>query len=625
MCKTIYRPPQFGTGFHAEFLNSRFLSYQWRGSRSLTLSAQSEVLEETRQCKRTPCRLITYCPLLLSSNALPPPKRRFHFENWWLKVPGVIEVVEHAWHYDDVRANPYVRLDELMRKTARELQSWSQKQIGQIKEQLLIARELILQFDKAMEFRDLSEEEVGLRRQLKLKTLALSSLERTIVRLRSRLVYLKDGDANTRLFHMQCNHRMRKKHIVRLEQEGIIAFGQDEKEEMLFRFFFGTLGSPSVCTAHIDLAAVGIEQAGLEHLEYPFTEEEVWATIKELPADKSPVPDGFTAEFYRAAWRIIKHDVMRAFDFFYETNRGQLHRLNGALVTLLPKKVDAKTPGDYRPISLIHSFAKLITKVLANRLAPVLHTLVDINQSAFIKKRSIHDNFKLVELAAKALYRKKKSSLLLKLDISKAFDTVDWTFLLQVLQAMGFGSRWRDWISMILSSASTRILMNERPGRRITNRRGLRQGDPLSPMLFILVMEVLQRLFTAAARANILAPPPIQAIHHQCSLYADDVMLFITPSRQDLVTVREVLKFFGDASGLRTNMAKCTAVPIVCSKAEIDRIRHILDVQIAEFPITYLGLPLSVTSLRKRHFQPLIDKVTASMPLWKAPLMNKAH
>lgn len=143
-------------------------------------------------------------------------------------------------------------------------------------------------------------------------------------------------------------------------------------------------------------------------------------------------------------------------------------------------------------------------------------------------------------------------------------------------------------------------------------------------MLFILVMEILHKLFTAAARADILARPPIRALHHQCNIYADDVMLFISPSWQDLVTTREVLAYFGNASGLRTNMEKCTAVPIACAPEDIARVQYVLPVPIAEFPITYLGLPLSVTKLRKTHFQPIIDRVTRSMPTWKSKLMNKA-
>lgn len=240
-------------------------------------------------------------------------------------------------------------------------------------------------------------------------------LERTIIRLRSRLVFLKDGDANTKLFHLQCSHRTQKKHISKLVFEGRAAFTQDEMAAMMFSFFSSSLGSASKSSTRIDLAALGIEQADLAHLDYPFYEEEVWNTIKALPKDKSPGSDGFTAEFYQVAWPTIKHDVMRAFSFFYETNKGQFHKLNGALITLIPKRADAISPADYRPISLIHSFGKLVAKTLANRLAPALHSLVDVNRSAFIKTRSIHDNFKLVELAAKALHKRKKASLLLKL------------------------------------------------------------------------------------------------------------------------------------------------------------------------------------------------------------------
>lgn len=565
-----------------------------------------------------------HAPLHLASNALPRPRRRFHFENWWLRIPGHLDAIQAAWQCPIEVTNPYTRLDTLLRNTTRALQSWGDRRVGQVKEQLLVARELILRFDRAMELRELSEEEIAYRRQLKLKVLGLASLERTIIRLRSRLVFLKDGDANTRLFHLQCSHRTRKKHISSLEFQGRVAVNQDDKADLLYEYFMQVLGSSTDRPRHIDLAAIGIAQFDLSHLEHPFTEEEVWAAIKGLPHDKSPGPDGFTPEFYRAAWGIIKLDVMRAFDFFFHANRRQLHRLNGALITLIPKKVEAKAPGDYRPISLIHSFAKLVAKVLSNRLAPTLHQLVDINQSAFIKHRSIHDNFKLVELAAKALHRQRRSSLLLKLDISKAFDSVDWTFLLQVLQAMGFGERWREWISALVSTASTCILLNGDPGNKIFNRRGLRQGDPLSPMLFILVMETLHRLFASAIQQNVLAPSPVRAIRHQCSIYADDVVVFIRPTRQDLVTTREILNFFGDVSGLRTNLAKCQAVPIACSPEEMSLVPRFLQVPIHEFPITYLGLPLSVFPLRRTAFHPLIDKVATSMPTWKAALLNKA-
>jgi hypothetical protein len=115
---------------------------------------------------------------------------------------------------------------------------------------------------------------------------------------------------------------------------------------------------------------------------------------------------------------------------------------------------------DFRPISLVHSFALLLTKVLARRLAPWMTELVDDNQFAFIRGRCIQDNFLLVQESARALHTKKEASLLFKVDIAKAFDSVSWPFLLSVLRQRGFGPRWTRWIALLLRTARTRVLIN---------------------------------------------------------------------------------------------------------------------------------------------------------------------
>jgi hypothetical protein len=166
-----------------------------------------------------------------------------------------------------------------------------------------------------------------------------------------------------------------------------------------------------------------------------------------------------------------------------------------------------------------------MAKLLSKRLSPHLHTLISCNQTAFVKGRSILDSFKYVQRTAILLRKKKVPKFLLKLDISKAFDTVAWPFVLEVLEAWGFGQRWRDWIALLLSTASTRILLNGQPGAPIHHLGGLRQGDPLSPMLFILAMDVLNRLFTKAGEEGLLQPLGHRAIKFRCSMYADDVML----------------------------------------------------------------------------------------------------
>jgi len=229
----------------------------------------------------------------------------------------------------------------------------------------------------------------------------------------------------------------------------------------------------------------------------------VWAAIQAMPGDKAPGPDGFTGAFYKSTWHLIRLEVMEAIQAFTQHETRSMHRLNNALIVLLPKKVGASPPGDFRPITMVHSFAKLVSKLMALRLAPQLQHIIAKNQNAFIRNITIHDNFKYVQRAAVMIRKKKIPTLLLKLDISKVFDTVSWPFLLEVLQAWGFGDNWRRWMESLLCTASSRILLNGRQGPPIKHLRGVRQGDSLSPMLFIIAMDVLHRLFIKASRDRV--------------------------------------------------------------------------------------------------------------------------
>jgi len=298
--------------------------------------------------------------------------------------------------------------------------------------------------------------------------------------------------------------------------------------------------------------------------------------------------------------------------------------LNSAFVILLPKKEDATGIKDFRPISLVHSFAKLVTKILANRLAGSLDQLVTPNQSAFIKGRFILDNFMLVHHTTMFLHQQKQARILLKLDITKAFDSVSCPFLLEVLQQLGFGPIWCDIISGLLCSSTTQILLNGSPGEKIYHQRGLRQRDPLSPMLFILVMDVLCHLIRKASEEQLLQPLARRALQHRISLYADDVVLFLGPTADDIGITLDILQLFDNASGLTTNLQKSSVLPIQCNDFDIATLQESLPCQIAEFPCKYLGVPLSPHKLTKAQAQPIVEKIVDRLPSWKAELLTKA-
>lgn len=389
------------------------------------------------------------------------------------------------------------------------------------------------------------------------------------------------------LFHLHARHGKRKVFIAKLNDTDRVVTTDEDKAEVLLDFYSNLIGTSGQRQQSLDLDALGMHVHDLEALDAPITEDEVWGVIKDLPSDKAPGPDGFTGRFYKACWPVFKGDIMAAISTVWRRDFRNFRLLNTAFITLLPQKEDASKAKDFRPISLIHSFAKLVTKLLANRLAGRLDEMVSKNQSAFIMGRFIQDNFMLVQQTARYLHSQKLPRVLLKLDISKAFDSVSWPFLMEALTKMGFGRIFRDMLSGLLTTASTQILLNGVPGEFITHRRGLRQGDPLSPMLFILVMYSLNLMVSKAADAGLLQPLCSRSIHHHMSLYADDVVLFLRPSAKIDLTV-SILHLFGEGSGLKTHIQKSSVAPIQCTADDIQDIQERIPCQLQNFPSNIL-------------------------------------
>lgn len=180
-----------------------------------------------------------------------------------------------------------------------------------------------------------------------------------------------------------------------MQHDGQTLTSHEDKETAIWSYYSTVLGSMEHRLNTLNLDAFYQPPQDIS-LDMPISENEVWDTIKVMRSDKASGPDGFTRRFYKSCWSIIKQDIMAAIRAVHGGNARQLHLLNSAFIVLIPKKEEATRVGDFRPISLVHSFAKLLTKIMANRLAPKLDEIVSKNQSAFIRGRSIHDNFLLV-------------------------------------------------------------------------------------------------------------------------------------------------------------------------------------------------------------------------------------
>jgi hypothetical protein len=283
-----------------------------------------------------------HCPLTLGLQVQIPKKKCFHFESFWPKLPRSLEVVSQNW---DAPVSTICSVECVFLKLQRlnkGLQGWSKRKVGNVRLQLAMAKEILHHLGIARDFRGLLAGEDWLRQKLKQHCLSLSFLERTIARLRSRILYLREGDANTSFFHQQARYRKRKNFIGKLQVGDLSLTAQEDKQQAALDFFDNLIGTAEQRSYTMDFNTLGIQQHDLHDLDAPFTIEEVWAVVKELPLDKAPGPDGFTGRFYKVCWDIIKKDIMAALVAVHKGHISKFKLLYTTFITLLlNNKVDA--------------------------------------------------------------------------------------------------------------------------------------------------------------------------------------------------------------------------------------------------------------------------------------------
>ncbi|KAJ9555564.1 hypothetical protein OSB04_010178 [Centaurea solstitialis] len=358
-------------------------------------------------------------------------------------------------------------------------------------------------------------------------------------------------------------------------------------------------------------------------LEAPFSEQEVKSAVWSCGYNKAPGPDGFTFEFVRKFWDMVGKDFYEAVKYF-ESNHRIHPGSNSSFITLVPKVSDPLSLDDYRPINLIGCVNKVISKVLAERLKGVLDSVISNSQTAFIKGRSILDGPLMVNELINWAKKKKKKLLIFKVDFAKAFDTLNWNYLDNVLMQMGFGQKWREWMKGCTRTAKVSVLVNGSPTKEFSLGKGVRQGDPLAPFLFILAAEGLTVAMKEAQRSNLFKGIRIGNSIDELSIFqfADDAIFVGEWDKDNAMNLIRILKCFEVCSGLKINMGKSRLLGVSVSKEEVTSLARRLKCKEDSIPFRYLGLPVGGNMKLARNWQPLIDKCRSKLSGWKAKTLS---
>ncbi|KAJ9543548.1 hypothetical protein OSB04_023255 [Centaurea solstitialis] len=357
-----------------------------------------------------------------------------------------------------------------------------------------------------------------------------------MLRQKAKLKWFVEGDENSKIFHAAIRKRNRTNGLkgVNINAEWIEEPSRIKNEVM--GFFKKQFSSQKVRGATlISEKFKKLREDEAADLEKPFSEEEVLEAIKGCGNNKAPGPDGTSIKFVRKFWDVIKGDFLEAIGYFWE-NKEISEGCNASFVTLIPKVANPIGLNEYRPISLVGIYYKIISKLLTERLKKVIGKLIGDKQSAFIQGRFILDGVLIANEVVEDLRKAKKKGMIFKVDFEKAYDSVEWDFLLDIMKTMGFGEKWRKWVEVCLKSASISILVNGAPTKEFKMTRGIRQGNPLAPFLFLLIAEGLHILMLEAREKGLfdgvrVGKDGVEVSHLQ---YADDAVFFGGWSHENL-------------------------------------------------------------------------------------------
>eukprot|EP00253_Pinus_taeda_P026822 PITA_26822 len=510
------------------------------------------------------------------------PKAPYKFNHLWLQDPSFSGLVTSYWN-----AHPIDREPSFSRGFVKNLTELKHLVINWAKEKKKIEDERLTKIENdladLLDERNLgfiSQEDknklVDLENQ---KNIILKGREESI-RLHSRATWLKAGDENSRFFHNFAKGRKVANTIWNLPMpEGGMADTFNKLSNLGTSHFRNLYKNPAGTNLAEIINVAGhfprfIEEDDAEDLEAPVTMAELESTIKWFKKEKSLGPDGWTIEFYATFFELLGEEILKVVEES-RTTGSIYHAINSTFIALIPKTDHPSTFDEFRPISLCNVLYKIISKIIANRIKPILSRHISPQQFAFLEDRQIHEAIGSAQEAIHAIWTKHLRCILLKIDLSKAFD----------------------------------------------------RGCPLSPLLFLLVIEALSRLLITANREGTIRGLKISDICYLTHLlFVDDVLILLDGSVHDTTSFSHILALFSKATGMEVNAAKSsiTMTGTSVNESHTANMAFPYSTQPLERGLKYLGYWLKPTSQKITDWVWLVSKIEKRLSCWSHRYLSRA-
>lgn len=356
------------------------------------------------------------------------------------------------------------------------------------------------------------------------------------------------------------------------------------------------------------------------------TREEISKAVRNIGAYKAPGPDGYQAIFYHKYWDTIGNSFCNLIQDCF-TNKMIPRDMNCTNIVLIPKVTNPESITHFRPIGLSNVSYKVVSKIIVNRIRPLLDNIISPFQSSFIPGRLTTDNVIICQEIIHSLKNNKarKGGMIWKIDFDKAYDRISWDFLLESLRYFQFNEELIALIMSCVTNIEASIMWNGEPLSPFKPERGLRQGDPLSPYLFVICMERLSAFINQKVHSNLWEGIKVSTDGPCLShlFFADDIMLFGTTTVEQCNVMKDTLDMFCTQSGqlVSGHKSKLFVSPNI-SLRNAKQLSNLCGFNLTKDLGMYLGVPLLHSKVSKQKYQYVIERLNMKLAGWKSDSLN---